>query len=64
MKVSQIQTIARKKDIRPGKMKKTDLIHAIQIKEGAFDCYGTAFQGECDQQSCLWRKDCFSAAHI
>ncbi len=62
MKISQIQIIAREKDIKPGKMKKADLIHAIQIQEGAFDCYATAFEGVCDQLACTWREDCFDMA--
>ncbi|MBL1278583.1 MAG: SAP domain-containing protein [Ectothiorhodospiraceae bacterium] len=64
MKVSQIQAIARKKDIKPGKMKKLELIHAIQKQEGAFDCFASAFEGVCDQQACTWREDCFSAAQM
>jgi hypothetical protein len=62
MKVSQIQFIARERGIKPGKMKKTDLIRTIQQHEGAFACYATAYKGECDQPVCVWREDCFSAA--
>jgi hypothetical protein len=62
MKISQVQSIAREKGIKPGKMKKTDLIHAIQQQEGAFACYATAYDGECDQPICVWREDCFAAA--
>lgn len=62
MKVSQIQVIAREKGIKPGKLKKAELIHAIQHKEGHFTCFATAYDGECDQVSCIWRDDCFKAA--
>ena len=46
--------------IKPGKLKKADLIHAIQRKEGNFDCFATAHEGQCDQVNCVWRIDCFS----
>jgi hypothetical protein len=62
MKLAQIQVIARDKGVAPGKLTKTDLIHAIQRQEGAFDCYGTAYAGVCDQLACLWREDCFKIA--
>ena len=62
MNISQVQSIARDMGIKPGKLKKADLIHAIQLQEGAFDCFGTAFDGICDQESSIWRKDCFQIA--
>jgi hypothetical protein len=37
------------------------LIKAIQIKEGNFDCFATAYGGVCDQTGCRWREDCFAA---
>ena len=37
-----------------------EVIRAIQRAEGNFDCYGTAVEGECDQEECLWREDCFN----
>ena len=58
MKVSEIQKRARKLGIGDTwKFKKRELIKAIQIKEGNFDCFGTAIN-YCDQLKCLWRKDC------
>ena len=58
MKVSEVQKKARKLGIdNTWKFKKKDLIKAIQLKEGNFDCYGTA-TNYCDQLTCLWRKDC------
>jgi hypothetical protein len=62
MNISQIQSIARGKGIKPDKMKKQDLIRAIQRQEGAFECFATAYDGVCDQPVCAWRKDCFIAA--
>ena len=36
-----------------------DFTRAIQRAEGNFDCFGTAADGVCDQDRCLWREDCF-----
>lgn len=57
MLVKEIKEIAKKMDIAPGKMKKGDLIHAIQEKEGNYPCFDTA-DGQCDQMDCRWREDC------
>ena len=62
MLVKEIKTIAMSLGIKPGKLKKTDLIKTIQVEEGNFDCFGTAFTSECDQDDCVWRKDCFTSA--
>ena len=62
MLVKEIKTIAMSLGIKPGKLKKADLIKTIQLQEGNFDCYGTAFEAECDQTGCVWRKDCFTTA--
>lgn len=59
MKMQEIRIIAKKKGVRQSRMGKADLIRAIQRAEGNFDCFGTAVEEECDQESCLWREDCF-----
>jgi hypothetical protein len=59
MKMQDIRIIARGNGVSPGKMLKADLIRAIQRAEGNFDCFGTAVEEECDQESCLWQEDCF-----
>jgi hypothetical protein len=43
-------------------MYKVDLIQAIQLSEGNFNCFSTAVDGKCDQLDCIWREDCFAAA--
>ena len=62
MNVSQIQSIAREKGLKPGKLKKVELVRAIQREEGYFDCFAKAYNGECDQTSCAWREDCLKLA--
>lgn len=41
---------------------KAELVRAVQRAEGNFDCFGTAVEGECDQEDCMWREDCFAEA--
>lgn len=61
MNMKEIQTIAKNIGIKSLKLKKVDLIHLIQKEEGNFDCFATASSGVCDQQQCLWRKDCLGS---
>lgn len=60
MKEKDIKEIAKKMGIRIGKMKKPELIRAIQTAEGNIPCYATRGH-ECDQINCLWREDCINA---
>ena len=62
MKIEEIRTLAQDIGIKPGKLNKTQLVRSIQLQEGNFDCFATAVNKTCDQQACLWLKDCFAAA--
>ncbi len=62
MKIEEVRNIAKSQGIHPGKLAKTELIKSIQAKEGNFDCFATAYSGECDQGGCIWREDCFEAS--
>ena len=62
MKIQRIREMARVQGLAPGRAEKVELIRAIQLKEGNFDCFATAYEGVCDQTGCLWREDCFAAA--
>lgn len=64
MKMEQVRSIAKSQGINPGKLSKTELVKSIQTEEGNFDCFATAYAGECDQVGCSWRDDCFEAARI
>jgi len=57
MKVKELRIIGKDLGIVTGKLKKDELIKAIQLAEGNFDCFGTAVN-ECDQANCLFREDC------
>lgn len=57
MKMKEIQTIAKQKNIKPGRLKKQQLVRAIQEKENNYQCFQTAVES-CDQYDCCWRGDC------
>jgi hypothetical protein len=60
MTVSEIKMKAKALGIDPGKMKKVELIHAIQVAEQCTPCYGRS-NGNCPWTQCCWRSDCFKA---
>lgn len=58
MKVDDIREIAKKHDLKPGKMKKADLVRAIQEAEKNTPCFETGTAMVCGQNHCRWREDC------
>jgi hypothetical protein len=64
MKIQKIRTIAQGLGVETAGREKTELIRAIQKKEGNFDCFATARDGICDRYDCRWRTDCFAAAKV
>ena len=60
MNMTEIKEKAKQLGIQAGKMKKVDLIRAIQSKEGNFPCFETA-KDYCNQLSCAWRNACLPA---
>ena len=57
MKVKEIRKIAKELKVKNySRMRKEELIRAIQIAEGNTDCYKRL--AECGEEDCLWRKDC------
>jgi hypothetical protein len=61
MDMMKIIDIARKKNIDPATMNKTELIRAIQIVEGHSECFATKHITECEAIDCSWRGDCVKA---
>jgi len=57
MDMRQLRVKAKNAGVNPGKMKKTDLIRAIQNAEGFTTCYGHS-NGYCPQEACCFRDDC------
>ncbi len=62
MDILEIRRIASKYGINHAQMDKAGIIHAIQRSEGVEECFGSAGAEECDEESCLWREDCFFEA--
>ncbi len=60
MKFNAIKKIAKSMNIKTYKMKKIDIIHAIQHKENNIECYGTDRVEICNEDSCAWRVDCLT----
>ena len=58
MRMDEIKEIAKRQDIKTGKMKKADLIKAIQVAEGNYPCFEVGKLEDCEQKECLWREDC------
>lgn len=58
MRLEEIKEIAKRHDIKVVKMKKAELVRAIQSAEGNDACFGTARVSGCGQDQCLWRSDC------
>jgi len=61
MSIQEIREIAKGKGVGTGKLKKAELIRAIQKVEGYSDCFATPYVNECSQVNCLWRQDCMKA---
>ncbi len=62
MNMQEIKSIAKNHGVKPGKLSKVALVKTIQLAEGNFDCFATAYAGDCDQVQCIWREDCFKLA--
>ena len=58
MKVEEIKEIARQRGLKAVKMKKGELVRAIQEAEGNPTCFDTGTVNGCSQANCLWRQDC------
>ena len=58
MKLDEIKEIAKLHNIKVGKMKKADLVRAIQQAENNNVCFETGQSESCGQDTCLWREDC------
>ncbi|HIJ78477.1 MAG: Rho termination factor N-terminal domain-containing protein [Desulfobulbaceae bacterium] len=57
MNMVAVKAKAKEMGIQTAKMRKAELIRAIQQAEGHFPCFETA-KDYCDQMDCCWREDC------
>ena len=60
MKFNEIQKMAKGMSINTFKMKKIEMIKAIQGAENNIECFGTSRVEYCEELACLWRDDCLS----
>lgn len=58
MKIDDIKEIAKQHNIKTGKLKKAELVRAIQAAEQNDICFETGMAAACNQHECLWRADC------
>ena len=58
MNLSEIKNIGKNLGVKAGRMKKEELIRAIQAAEGNNECYNTGQAGGCGQDDCAWQPDC------
>ena len=58
MTLPEIRMKAKALGLKPGRMKKADLIHAIQVAEGCTPCFGQS-DGYCSYTDCCFLQDCF-----
>jgi hypothetical protein len=54
----EMRRYARSKGVNPGKLRKTELIRAIQAAEGNPQCFASERRVHCPETSCLWERDC------
>jgi len=57
LNMTEIRKKARTLGITPGKMKKAELIHSIQIAEDCNPCFGKS-NGQCEYTDCCFMQDC------
>lgn len=63
MNMQEVRKKAKILNIKPGKMRKADLIRFIQATEGNYPCFGQA-NDSCDQSLCCWRDDCLTGKSL
>ncbi len=62
MNIQEVRELAKDYSIKTAQMNKMQLIQEIQLSEGNFNCFASAYDGECDQMECIWRNDCFETS--
>jgi murein tripeptide amidase MpaA len=58
MKLEEIKELAKQHNIKTGKLKKAELVRAIQEAEKNDICFDTGTAARCGQETCAWRDDC------
>ena len=63
MNFNEMRKKAKGMGINTLRMKKEDIIHAIQHAEHNIECFATNRVDECGEMKCLWRVDCILKNH-
>lgn len=58
----EVRRMAKGLDINSYRMKKPDMIRAIQYAEHNIPCFGSERVVDCGEDNCLWRSDCLATA--
>ena len=58
MKLEEVKLIAQLYSLKVNKMKKSELVRAIQKAEGNVQCFETGKSASCGQSGCSWREIC------
>jgi hypothetical protein len=58
MTLQEIREVAKQRGLSVGKMKKGEIVRAIQEAEGNAACFDTGKSAECGQSDCLWLRAC------
>jgi len=58
MNMNEIKTIAAEHGVKPGKLKKAELVRAIQKAENNPECFMIGLLDQCVEYDCLWRGGC------
>jgi hypothetical protein len=58
MNMKEIKKIAAERGVVPGKLKKAELVRAIQRAENNPECFMIGMLDQCVEYDCLWRDDC------
>jgi len=58
MNMKEIKEMAKNLGIKPGRLRKMELIRLIQKTEGNIPCFATERVNHCNERNCLWYEDC------
>ncbi len=58
MVLTEVKKMAKANGVKLRKLKKADLIKAIQEAEGNDPCFKADFSPHCTLTECLWHPDC------
>lgn len=58
VRLAEVKEMAARLGLKTDRMKKFEIVRAIQEAEGNSPCFDSGESVECGQTHCLWRADC------